>query len=73
MGETLDVMKRSYQRFLAVGLGLMLIAFLLMIWQPLGRGPSLVLAVIVFLVAFLPLEFARRIARKMALVALKGE
>ncbi|ASJ06520.1 hypothetical protein [Thermococcus pacificus] len=73
MGETLEVMKRSYQRFLAVGLGLMLIAFLLMIWQPLGREPSLVLAVIVFLVAFLPLEFARRIARKMALVALRGE
>ena len=69
----MDVMKKTYQRFLAVGLGLMLIAFLLMIWQPLGRGPSLVLAVIVFLVAFLPLEFARRIARKMAMVALKGQ
>ncbi|WP_370519564.1 hypothetical protein [Thermococcus sp. JdF3] len=71
--DTLEIMRKSYQRFLAVGLGLMLIAFLLMIWQPLGRQNSLILAVIVFLVAFLPLEFARRIARKMALVALKGE
>ena len=73
MDETLDVMKRTYQRFLAVGLGLMLVAFLLMIWQPLGRNASLALAVVIFLVAFIPLEFARRIARRMAMVALKGQ
>ncbi len=73
MDEALEVMKKTYQRFLAIGLGLMLVAFLLMIWHPLGRQNSLILAVIVFLVAFIPLEFARRIARKMALVALKGE
>ena len=73
MDEALEVMKKTYQRFLAIGLGLMLVAFLLMIWQPLGRQNSLILAVIVFLVAFIPLEFARRIARKMAMVALKGQ
>ena len=72
MDETLDVMKKTYQRFLAVGLGLMLVAFLMMIWHPFGRNASLVLAVVMFLFAFIPLEFARRIARRMAMVALRG-
>jgi len=70
--EALAEMKRTYQRFLAVGLGLMLVAFALMIWHPFGRSASLFLAVVIFLFAFIPLEFARRIARRMAIVALRG-
>ncbi|WP_297465935.1 hypothetical protein [Thermococcus sp.] len=70
MDETLEVMGRTYRRFLAVGLGLMLVAFALMIWRPLGRNASLVLAAVVFLFAFIPLEFARRIARRMAMASL---
>ncbi|NJE86038.1 hypothetical protein E3E23_09420 [Thermococcus sp. CX2] len=73
MDERLDALKKTYQKFLATGLGLMLVAFALMILQPLGRSASLALAVVVFLFAFIPLEMAKRIARKMAVMALRGE
>lgn len=73
MDEGLDALKKTYQKFLATGLGLMLVAFALMILQPRDRSASLVLAVIVFLLAFIPLEIAKRIARKMAVMALRGE
>ncbi|HDZ36117.1 MAG TPA: hypothetical protein ENH81_04305 [Thermococcus sp.] len=71
MEETLAVMGKTYRKFLALGLGFMVVAFAMMILQPLGREPSLILAVILFIVAFIPLEFARRIARKMAMVAFR--
>ncbi|NJE61587.1 hypothetical protein [Thermococcus sp. 21S7] len=73
MGETLDVMNKTYRRFLAAGMGLLIVAFGMMIVQPFGREPSLILAAILFVIAFIPLEFARRIARKMAMLALRGE
>ncbi|ASA76889.1 hypothetical protein [Thermococcus sp. 5-4] len=73
MEETLEVMNKTYRRFLALGMGFLIVAFGMMIVQPLGREPSLILAAILFVIAFIPLEFARRIARKMAMLALRGE
>ncbi|NJE05894.1 hypothetical protein E3E36_07000 [Thermococcus sp. M36] len=73
MEENLEVMNKTYRKFLAFGMGFLLVAFALMIVQPFGRNVSLLLAVILFVVGFIPLEFARRIARRMALVALRGE
>ncbi|ASI98262.1 hypothetical protein A3L02_01100 [Thermococcus celer Vu 13 = JCM 8558] len=73
MNEELEVMKRAYRRVLMVGLGLLLVAFALMLVKPFGRQGSLVLAIVIFVVAFIPLEFARRIARRMAMLALRGE
>jgi len=73
MEETLEAMGKTYRRFLGVGMALLVVAFGLMILQPLGREPSIILAVILFVVAFIPLEFARRIAGKMAMVAFRGE
>ncbi|ACJ15510.1 hypothetical membrane protein [Thermococcus onnurineus NA1] len=73
MEETMEILKRTYQRFLALGLVMMLVAFALMIFQPIGRSASLVLAVVIFLFAFLPLEMAKRTARKMALLAFGGK
>ncbi|WP_297420630.1 hypothetical protein [Thermococcus sp.] len=71
--EALEEMKRTYRKFLATGLGLMLVAFALMISHPLGRTASLALAIVIFLFAFVPLEFARRIARRMAMVTLRDQ
>jgi len=71
MEDTLAVMQRTYRKFFAVGMLFLLVAFALVIWQPLGRNASLVLGMVLFAVAFIPLEMARRIARKMALVAMR--
>ncbi len=71
MEETLVVMQRTYRKFFAVGMLFLLTAFALVIWQPFGRNASLTLGIALFAVAFIPLEMARRIARKMALVAMR--
>ncbi len=73
MEETLEMMNKTYRKFLAFGMGFLLVAFGMMIVQPLGREPSLILAAILFVIAFIPLEFAKRTARKMAMLALRGE
>ena len=73
MEETLEMMNKTYRKFLAFGMGFLLVAFGMMIVQPIGREPSLILASILFVIAFIPLEFARRIARRMAMLALRGE
>ncbi|ASJ11767.1 hypothetical protein [Thermococcus thioreducens] len=73
MEENLEAMNKTYRRSLALGMGFLIVAFGMMIVQPLGREPSLILAAVLFVIAFIPLEFARRIARKMAIIALRGE
>ena len=73
MDENLEVMNRAYRRFLGLGMGFLLLAFALMILQPFGKEVSLLLAVILFVIGFIPLEFARRIARKMAMRAFRGQ
>ncbi len=70
MEETLTLMERAYRRFFALGMLLLLTAFALIIWRPLGKNPSLIMGMVLFMMAFFPLELARRIARKMALVAM---
>ncbi|MCD6373741.1 MAG: hypothetical protein J7L37_09420 [Thermococcus sp.] len=71
MEETLVVMQKAYRKSFAAGMFLLLAAFALIIWQPFGRTASLVAGMILFAVAFIPLEMARRIARDMALAAMR--
>ncbi|WP_457751075.1 hypothetical protein [Thermococcus sp.] len=71
MEDTLTVMQRTYRKFFGVGMLFLLIAFALVIWQPFGRNSSLIVGLILFAAAFIPLEMARRIARRMALVAMR--
>ncbi|ASJ09875.1 hypothetical protein A3L12_00440 [Thermococcus sp. P6] len=72
MEKRLEVMERTYRRFLAIGMGILLLAFATMILRPFGES-SLILALVFFVIAFVPLEFARRIARRMAILALRNE
>jgi len=72
MEKRLEVMERTYRRFLAIGMGILLLAFGTLILRPFGEG-SLILALVLFVIAFVPLEFARRIARRMVMLALRNE
>ncbi|WP_297470766.1 hypothetical protein [Thermococcus sp.] len=72
MEETLKVLEKTYRKFLSTGLLMLLFGFALLIFKPLGRA-SIYLGLIVFALAFIPLELAKRTARKMAMVAFKGE
>ncbi|WP_297064876.1 hypothetical protein [Thermococcus sp.] len=71
MGE-LKVLEKTYRKFISVGLLMLLLGFALLIFKPLGRA-SLYLGLIIFALAFIPLELAKRTARKMAMVAFRGE
>jgi len=73
MEDTLEVMEHTYRRFFATGMVLLLLAFAMLIFRPLGRTASPLVGVLLFLVAFIPLELARRVARRMALVAFRGD
>lgn len=69
--EKIELLKREYMKYMRIGLVLMLIAFLLMIFKPLSPLASYITAIVVFLLAFLPLEMARRISHRMALIAFR--
>ncbi|WP_297072655.1 hypothetical protein [Thermococcus sp.] len=71
MGE-LKVLEKTYRKFISVGLLMLLLGFALLIFKPLGKA-SLYLGLIIFALAFIPLELAKRTARKMAMVAFRGE
>ena len=71
MGE-LEEMGKIYKKFLSVGLVMLLLGFALLIFKPIGQA-SLYVGLAVFAVAFIPLEIAKRTARKMAVIALKGD
>ncbi len=69
--EKIEVLKREYMKYMRIGLILMLIAFLLMIFKPFSPVASYITAIVIFLLAFLPLEMARRISHRMALLAFR--
>ncbi len=69
--EKIELLKREYMKYMRIGLVLMLIAFLLMIFKPLSPLASYITAIVVFVLAFLPLEMARRISHRMALIAFR--
>ncbi|WP_297437409.1 hypothetical protein [Thermococcus sp.] len=70
MGE-LEGLQRLYRKLMLVGLLLLLLAFGLLILKPLGNV-SLVVGALLFLIAFVPLELARRTAQRLSLLAMKG-
>ena len=70
--EDLKVMERTYRKFLSAGLVMLLLGFALLIFKPLGRA-SLFIGLVLFIVAFIPLELAKRTARRMAIIAFRGE
>jgi branched-subunit amino acid transport protein AzlD len=59
-----------YRKTLSAGLLIMLLAFALLIWKPLGKA-SAGIALVLFALAFIPLELARRTARKLAVIAFR--
>ncbi|WP_461863413.1 hypothetical protein [Thermococcus sp.] len=69
--EKIELLKREYMKYMRIGLVLMLIAFLLMIFKPLSPLASYITAIVIFVLAFLPLEMARRISHRMALIAFR--
>ncbi|WP_461865671.1 hypothetical protein [Thermococcus sp.] len=69
--KKIEILKKEYMKYMRIGLVLMLIAFLLMIFKPFSPMASYVIAIVVFLLAFLPLEMARRISHRMALIAFR--
>lgn len=71
MGE-LEEMGKIYKKFLSVGLIMLLLGFALLIFKPIGQA-SPYAGIVLFLLAFIPLEIAKRTARKMAVIALKGD
>jgi hypothetical protein len=73
MDDTLEVLQKTYRRFFALGMFFLLTAFLTLIWKPFGGTTSLAIALVLFLVALIPLELARRVARKMALLAMRPD
>ncbi len=69
--EKIEIMKREYIKYMRIGLILMLVAFLLMIFKPFSPVASYAIAILIFLLAFLPLEMARRISHRMALITFR--
>lgn len=63
-------MKRGYSRLMSIGLGILLLAFALVIFKPLDNY-SLWIALPLFILSVLPLELARRTARRMAITMLR--
>lgn len=73
-GEELKELERTYRKLLSAGLLLLLVGFGLIIFKPpLGWTASMILGAIIFAVSFIPLELARRTARRMAVIAFRGE
>jgi lauroyl/myristoyl acyltransferase len=71
MGEEIKTLEKTYRKFLSLGLLLLLTGFALLIFKPLGRSPSLVMGALLFALSFIPLELAKRIARRMAIIAFR--
>jgi hypothetical protein len=69
--EELKEMERAYKKLLSAGLVLLLIGFGLLIFKPLGKA-SIYIGLVVFALAFIPLELAKRTARRMAVIAFRG-
>ena len=69
--DELKDMERTYKRLFGFGSLLLLAGFALLIFRPIGRDASVVAGFVVFLLSFIPLDLARRTARKMAVVALR--
>ncbi len=67
-----EELQRLYKKLMFVGLLLLLLAFGLLILKPLGNA-SLVVGAVLFLIAFIPLELARKTAQKLSLIAMKDE
>jgi hypothetical protein len=67
----LEEMARTYRKLFGAGMILLLTGFALLIFQPLGRVASLATGMVVFFLSFIPLELARRTARRMAVIALR--
>ncbi|GAB6136158.1 hypothetical protein [Thermococcus prieurii] len=71
MEESLESLQKLHKKFLSVGLLLLLLGFALLIFKPIGKA-SLYIGLVVFALAFIPLEMAKRTARKMAIIAFRG-
>ncbi len=69
MGEK-EELYSFYRKALSAGLLIMLLAFVILLWNPLGRA-SAGIALVLFAVAFVPLELARRAVRKLAVIAFR--
>ncbi|WP_237702070.1 hypothetical protein [Thermococcus sp. AM4] len=69
--ENILELQRVYRKLMMAGLLTLLAAFALLILKPFGSA-SLVLGAILFPLAMIPLELARRTAQRMALIALGG-
>jgi len=67
--ENLAELQKMYRKLMLAGLLMLMVAFGLLILKPFGLL-SVVLGAILFPVAMIPLELARRAAQRMALLAL---
>lgn len=71
-GDRLLELQSIYRKLMLAGLLMLLLAFGLLILKPFGTV-SLIVGAILFPVAMIPLELARRTAQRMALMVLSGE
>ncbi|NJE54768.1 hypothetical protein [Thermococcus sp. 21S9] len=71
MEESLESLQKLHKKFLSAGLLLLLLGFALLIFKPIGKA-SIYVGALVFALAFIPLEMAKRTARKMAIIAFRG-
>ncbi|MEO2152418.1 MAG: hypothetical protein ABGW50_07165 [Thermococcus sp.] len=69
--EELKDMERTYKKLLSAGLLTLLLGFALLIFKPIGTA-SIYVGALVFALAFIPLELAKRTARRMAVIAFRG-
>lgn len=70
MEGDLSQLQAMYRKLMLSGLLLLLLAFGLLIAKPFGTA-SVVLGAVLFPVAFIPLELARRTAQRLALIAIE--
>ncbi len=68
--EEIRAMKSRYSKFMGLGLGMLLLAFALLIFRPFGVY-SVWIALLVFALAVIPLEIARRTARVITITMLR--
>ncbi|WP_297513499.1 hypothetical protein [Thermococcus sp.] len=69
--KELKDMERTYKKLLSAGLLTLLLGFALLIFKPIGTA-SIYVGALVFALAFIPLELAKRTARRMAIIAFRG-
>ncbi|NJF25272.1 hypothetical protein [Thermococcus sp. Bubb.Bath] len=69
LGET-EELYSFYRKALSAGLLIMLLAFAILLWNPLGKA-SVGVALVLFALALIPIELARRTARKLAAIAFR--